>query len=94
MRLDRDSREYVRWPVTGAPTGAVFEMQFTSPAGVESAWVPAETVSATEIRKLLAGPDADPGTAYVLAAGRTHVKFRLTDTPEIVPRSGSVIDVE
>jgi len=95
MHLDPDGREYVHWPVDGAPAGLTFEAQFTTPDGTVSGWLPMETVSATEVRALVAGPDADQGPAIIkLPRGRTFVtKIRCTDSPEIIVRPGGVIDV-
>lgn len=95
MNLDPTGREYVHWPVSGAPDDTlVFEAQFTSGTTV-SDWLPVETVSATEARALVAGPSADQGTAiYQLPAGRTRVKIRAVDTPEIIVRGGGTIEVK
>lgn len=90
MKFDRQSREYVFWPITGQPEGAEFEVTFDDGA----TWLPMETVEGGA-RTLLAGPDVDQGGAEaVLPLGRTMVELRLTDTPEVVVRGGGVIDVE
>lgn len=92
MRLPVNGREYVTWPITGAPEGASFEVRFTSGTTVGE-WMAMESVD-TGARVLVAGPDADPGDAVVLPEGRTHVQIRLTDNPEVVVRDASVIDVK
>jgi hypothetical protein len=89
MDLSRDAREYVKWPVSGAPDGASLEVQFG-----DSAWAPAESTSPTQVRVLIAGPDADPGSAVVLPLGLSTVRFRLVDNPEIVVRGGGSIRVK
>ena len=68
------------------------QMAFTR-NGTRSAWLPVQTVDADTLRILLSGADTDPGDAHVLDTGRTQAELRLTDDPDIVPRSGGVIDV-
>lgn len=89
MNLPRDGREYVSWPIAGQPDDATFEITFDH----GETWLPMETTE-TGARILVAGPDADAGSATVLPAGRNRPEIRLTDNPEIIVRSGGVIVVK
>jgi hypothetical protein len=91
MNLPRDGREYVHWPITNAPTGAVFE------AYVNGVWVAAASDSST-VTLLLEGPDLDPTlhdpSAVVLTTSQM-IKFRVTNiSPEVVVRGGGWIILE
>ena len=94
MKLDAAGREYVTWPITGAPSdAAAVEFSFDSEATWHAATWNTDKTAAT---LLIAGPDATPPAAgqVTLAVGRHLVVGRLTDTPEVVIRaSQAVIDV-
>lgn len=92
MLLPRDGVEYATWTLTDPPTGAVFEAQFAP----DPTWHPVDVVSPTVVRVLVAGPDtaSPPPGAVVLGEGHTRVRFRVTDTPEVLVRGGGVIVVE
>ncbi len=90
MKLPSNGREYATWTATGVPGGGVLEAQFNGTGD----WHTLEEDTPGEYRLLVAGPDADPGTAVVLTAGRNTIEIRLTDNPEIVVRSGGDIVVE
>ena len=90
MKLPRNGREYAKWDVEGVPVGGTLEARFNG-AG---SWHTLELVDGTTHRLLVAGPDADPGTAVVLSADRNDVEIRLTDFPEIVVRNGGDIRLD
>lgn len=87
MQLSRFSREFARWDFTGVPDGAANPEVF-----LEGEWHAMEWVDGTggerSARILVAGPDADPGTAVVLSARRHITRVRLTDNPEVIVREG------
>lgn len=89
MKLPRNGREYAEWTVEGVPVGGVLEARFN---GTGDWHVLSEANGAH--RLLVAGPDADPGTAVVLTADRNDVEIRLTDLPEIVVRGGGQIRLD
>lgn len=95
MHLPADGCEYAHWPITNAPDGLSFQVQFLPTTGLPTAWLDAETVSAAEVRVLLAGADCTSPSAgaTVLAMGRWQATLRCTDAPEIVIRDGGFIDV-
>lgn len=87
MELDRRGREYATWP-TDAPTDLPLEVTFD---GV--AWFATERPEDTELRVLVAGPDAtsNPDGTVVLSLGENRATFRGVDSPEVVVRrAGSI----
>jgi hypothetical protein len=92
VHLDLEAREYITWIIDGAPADSSIEVQFRTETG-ETSWLAVERTSLTEVRILLAGPQAEPGAATVLASGRHASWLRLSDNPEIIPRYAGVIQV-
>lgn len=90
MQLSPAGREYARWTLTGADGATALE------ASVDggTTWHPL-TVDGATVTLLVAGPDAtdNPVGTVVLSAGRNHVAVRATDNPEVIIRTGGVIDV-
>ncbi len=90
MRLEAAGREYAKWILSGAPTGAVLEVTFDD--GVT--WHPT-TRTADKVSVLVAGPTAtaNPAGTVVLAVGTHAAMVRLADTPEVVIRDGGRVHV-
>ena len=86
MRLPRDGRELITWPVTGAPDGITVEVRFPPAA----TWHPAETVT-DGARLLVAGPDAtsNPAGTVVLPVGYTLPALRVVAGSEVVVRDSA-----
>lgn len=95
MKLPRDGQEFANWTVIGGPPDGTYQVKFTKPDGTVTSWLTAEFVTATRIRKLVAGPSktSPDGTATVLPLGDNGVEIRLSDTPEDVIRPGGTIEV-
>jgi hypothetical protein len=88
VHLSRDSREFAHWTFTDLPPAPGTPQVQLLGEWRDLTWV--ETTGTTRTARILvAGPDADPGTAIVLPAGRTPSRVRLLDTPEIVVREGT-----
>jgi hypothetical protein len=88
MHLSRDAREFAHFTFTDLPASPGAAQVQLLGEWRDLTWV--ETTGATRTARILvAGPDADPGTAVVLPAGRTPSRVRLVDTPEIVVREGT-----
>lgn len=88
--IPRAGREYVTATVDGAPDGSALEVSVDGGA----TWHPT-TRDGDTIRFLAAGPDATdnpPGT-IALPAGRSLVRVRLVDNPEVVIRGAGALDV-
>lgn len=94
MKLDAAGREYITWPITGAPAdAAAVEFSFDAEATWHAATWNDDKTAAT---LLIAGPGVTPAAAgqVTLAVGRHSVVGRLTDTPEVIVRvSSHAIDV-
>lgn len=90
MRLRPNAREWYALELATEPAVTGWEASFD--AGVT--WV-ASTAVGTDgyFRWLVAGPDADPGTAIVLPVGTTQPLVRAVENPEIVVRGAPQIDV-
>ena len=90
MQLPPAGREYARWTLTGADGATALEA--TIDGG--TTWHPL-TVDGDTVTLLVAGPAAEdnPAETVVLTAGRNHVQVRATDNPEVIIRTGGVIDV-
>jgi hypothetical protein len=87
VTLNKAAREFLHFPVTGLPDSpGVIQVRFTA----TSEWEDTEWVGTGSSRTaiiLVAGPDADPGTAVVLPVGSYTPQLRLIDDPEIVIRT-------
>lgn len=83
--LPRGGREFFHWTFTGLPDGAVVEVS------IGGQWHQLE-MDGSEGRLLLAGPDADLGDAVRVLADEALV-MRVTDSPEIVVRSGGSVQI-
>ena len=83
--LPRDGREFFHWSFTGLPSGATVEVR------IGGQWYPLE-MDGGEGRLLLAGPDADLGDGVRVVADEALV-MRVTDSPEIVVRSGGSVQI-
>ncbi len=91
MDLPAAGREYAHWTITSSEPD--IDLQASVDGGLT--WHLLERVDATTVRLLVAGPDAPTGPAEVvtLTRGRTVVRLRVVDQPEIVIRYAGVIDV-
>lgn len=87
MKLNRHAREYYAITITTEPDVDGWEASFD---GGET-WVEADT-SGDGFRWLVAGPDADPGTAAVVSRDIAPL-VRVIDTPEIVVRNAPPIEL-
>lgn len=89
-RMFAASREYLKWDLTAAPTGAALEVTFDDGA----TWHPT-TRTADTVSVLVAGPAAtdNPTDTVVLPAGVHTAMVRLADTPEVVIRHGGRVHV-
>ena len=95
MRLPTRGREYMYVPIGPAPDPAAV-VEVTVDDWVT--WHTAERTEAGVYRVLVAGPDVDvdasphPAGTVVLPIGRTVVRWRWADTPEVLVRTPGVID--
>jgi hypothetical protein len=80
MYLKRIAREYYSLAIVTDPAVASWEASFDG----GTTFVAGE-VDGANTRWLLAGPDADPGAAIVIAATVTP-SVRATDAPEVIVR--------
>ena len=91
MKLTRASREWYALEIATTPAVTSWDASFDG----GTTWLASTTVGADGyFRWLVAGPDADPTGAVVLAAGRTMPLLRATENPEVIIRNAEVpIDV-
>ena len=87
MKLHPLGREFYSLTVTTEPAVAAWEASFD---GGET-WVAGESAGAA-FRWLVAGPDATPGDATVLAGSVAPI-VRATDDPEVIVRRAPTIYV-
>lgn len=88
MYLKKLAREFYNLSIATVPAVSGWEASFDGGA----TWKPGEVVGG-KVRWLVAGADADPGTATVLT---TSVKplLRVTDNPEIIVRDAPTIYIQ
>lgn len=90
MNLRPDAREWYTLEITTTPTVTTWEASFDG----GDTYVASTTVGADGyFRWLVAGPDADPGTAEVLPLAVTVPLVRSTENPELIVRSAPKIVV-
>lgn len=85
MNISRHGREHYDINITTTPPITAWEASFDQGA----TWVTGTALTGEDVgwfRWLIAGPDADPGTAIVLPLGSCTPLGRGIDTPEIVVR--------
>lgn len=79
MQLARYARKYYKLDITTEPPVAAWEASFDK----GETWLPQTTVD-TYPAWLVAGPDADPGTAVAVLSESTTPWLRAIDNPEIL----------
>ena len=91
MRLHPDAREWYQLQIDTLPAITGWEASFDG----GTTWAAGAAGTAgdgTEVtRWLVAGPDADPGSATVLTASTTAPLIRAAANPEIVVRGAPLI---
>ena len=90
MHLRPDAREWYALEITTTPTVTAWQASFDG----GTTWASSTAVGTDGYsRWLVAGPNADPTGATVLALGRTVPLVRATENPEVVVRKAPPIDV-
>lgn len=89
MRLHHDAREYYRLEIITDPVVAAWEASFDD----GDSWHASTSIDGLPAW-LVAGPDAEQGTAVAVITSRALPLIRATDNPEIIVRRAPSVIVD